>query len=103
MNSRATLEQRFTAHLQAYVKAGEDVILFMDVNEDVCTGSFCKQLAEIGLVEVSRAFLGDSSNTHQHGVTQIDGVWVTKRLQQGITGLILLPHSKSIGDHGCSF
>jgi len=97
---RQLFESDLIVQLTQWLHAGERLILCMDANEDVVGGDLSKKLSQLGLAEVSHDRLSTNSiNTHAHGTKQIDGVWMSKSLSDGLQGVALLPLSKSIGDH----
>ena len=97
---RELFESDLIKQLTQWLHAGERLILCMDANEDVVGGDLSKKLSQVGLAEVSHDRLSTNSiNTHAHGIKQIDGVWMSKSLSDGLQGVALLPFSKSIGDH----
>ena len=77
---------------------GDQLIIMMDANEHVLTGSFTSKLKEIGLLEISHRCWGDEEpNTFTGGSKPIDGVWASVELEIG--GFKLLPFSESVGNH----
>ena len=84
--------------LRTWREQGYNVVMVMDANEHVLTGQFTRQLANVGLKEVSHKQWGDSEpNTYIDGSQPIDGVWISSGLELG--GLLILPFSMSVGDH----
>ena len=96
---RELFESNLIAQLTKWLQADEQLVICMDANENVVSGHLSMKLAQLGLVEVSNDRLGDNTNTYTHGTDQIDGVWMTKDILNGLQGLTFLPPSMSSGDH----
>jgi len=96
---RELFESNLIAQLKKWLRVGERLVICMDANENVVSGPLSTKLAQLGLVEVSNDRLGDDTSTYTHGTDQIDGVWMTKDILNGLQGLTFLPPSMSSGDH----
>ena len=88
--------------LQRWTAQGDRLILLMDANEHVITGSLTSQLTDymngLDLEEISsRAWGFEEPNTFIDGHKPIDGVWASQCLEIG--GFKLLSFGESIGDH----
>jgi hypothetical protein len=80
-NPRDIFTQDIQAALKKWVNDGEQVILGIDVNEDVRTGSFTRKLKEVGMRELITSRHGNQGPPTFHlGSVPIDGLYVTEGL-----------------------
>ena len=100
---RALFESDLLWQLQVWIALGDRIILMMDINCHVLTGRFSRALADNGLREITKDFLGElCPNTHSSGSEHIDGVWTTSDIT--VTAVKWLPYEESPGDHrACIF
>ena len=84
--------------LQVWISEGDRIILMMDVNADVGTSMFVRDLADIGIVSaLRRAHKGPYPATYNRGSSQIDDIFVSASLP--ITQCGLFPFGDAPGDH----
>ena len=88
--------------LRTWKMQGDQMIVMMDANDHILTGSLGKALVgqkwDIGLEEISHRAWGDfPPNTYIRGHRPVDGVWASSTLE--IVGFKILPFYSSVGDH----
>ena len=88
--------------LRTWKKQGDRMVVMMDANDHILTGSLGKALVsqkwDTGLEEVShRAWGNVAPNTYIRGREPVDGVWASSALK--IVGFKILPFQSSVGDH----
>ena len=93
----------FGKHLMAQMKqwkaAGEEIILFADLNENIYTGKLAKQLSEeLGLNDVVESSTGTKSPaSHFRGKVPITGCFSTPDIV--CLNSFVSPHGGGVGDH----
>ena len=95
---RAIFRLHLKTLLKTWTDAGDNVILFIDANENLATGPITKLLRAIHMHDVIGIRTGlPGPATHAAGKNQIDGVFATPNIN--ITGARFLPLWTGIGDH----
>jgi hypothetical protein len=98
---RKMFEVDFPAVLRVRRSNGERLLIFADFNDHILTGRISQRLLnnnKFHLKETSHKHWGKSEpNTWIRGKQPIDGVFHTDDLE--ITGILMMPFSKSAGDH----
>jgi hypothetical protein len=75
--------------IQECMAAEEQVILGIDVNEDVCSGSFSKTMLDLRLKDICTHRHGSSNpSTYARGSTPIDAIYVTANLWSSRCGYL---------------
>jgi hypothetical protein len=75
--------------IQECMAAGEQVILGIDVNEDIRSGSFSKIMRDLGLKDICTHRHGPSNpSTYARGSTPIDAIYVTANLWSSRCGYL---------------
>ena len=89
------------ALLKKHRDAGDKIILFMDHNEDIYTGSLGKMLADVNglaMKEAVQEFTGEKLGaTFFRGSRPIDGLWVTGDID--VSNVCVMPVGYGVGDH----
>ena len=68
--------------IERWLESGDQLILGVDANEDVCTGPFSRSLQTLGLVKVITNKHGNEAPaTYNRGSAPIDGLYVSSTLQ----------------------
>ena len=88
--------------LKMWKQQGDRIILTMDANEHILSGTIGKMLTEeengLDLVELShKSWREVEPNTYIDGTRPIDGVWASDSLEIG--GFKMLSFGESVGDH----
>ena len=97
---REIFKSQLITQLMAWCAAGEEVILFIDVNENVYTGPLAKALQGNGLrMEEQTLCLTGKEAPHSlcTGKVAIVGMYVTPGII--CTNSYLSPHGAGVGDH----
>jgi hypothetical protein len=83
-----------------WIKAGEQIFLFMDANKHITNGLIHTRLTgkDVGLQEISHRSWGDTPpHTHINGSIPIDGIFASPELE--MTHCLHLSFHESVGDH----
>ena len=84
--------------IRKWIRYGEKVVLMIDSNEDINTGTFNTKLRQSGLISALRKRHGPNTPPTQHsGSVVIDDIYVTPNLVVGKSGY--LPFGDGPGDH----
>ncbi len=97
---REIFSSQLITHLMVWSAASEEVILFIDVNENVYMGSLAKALQGDGLwMEEKTLCLTEEEAAHCHctGKMAIVGMYATSGII--CTNSYLSPHGTGVGDH----
>ena len=90
----------FLASIILWRKAGERVIIFINMNKHILHGPLAKCMIRLGLTEATHKSWGHSKpHTHISGLIPIDGDYHSMDIK--ITSMAQLSFHKSVGDH-CS-
>jgi len=92
--------RQVTTLLKKWRSAGEEVILFGDVNENVYKGRLARRfiLEDIWLKEQVAACMGQRApHSHIQGSTPVTGIWTTPEMK--CLNIFCYPHGGGIGDH----
>ncbi len=88
----------FLAAIMRWLKAGERLIIFADMNEHILQGQLATRLLALGLVEaLHNSWDTYEPNTHVSGSKPIDGIYHSSNLE--ITSSMMLSFHEGVGDH----
>ena len=88
----------FIKQLQAWIKQNNKIIILIDANEDVRSGTLSTRLETVGLVSAIRRQHGNHCPPTQHsGSTPIDDIWVSRDIHPTRTGY--MSFCDGPGDH----
>ena len=100
LKPRKLFATQLVAQLKLWQSAGEEIILFADMNENIYTGSLGRRLWLDGLLmeeQTLRSTGREAPHSHQSGQVAIVGTFATPGIV--CTNLYLSPHGAGIGDH----
>ena len=91
---------QLVTQLKHWRAAGEEIILFADMHENIYTGSHARRLRADGLLmeeQTLRSTGREAPHSHQTGQVAIVGTFATPGIV--CTSSYLSPHGAGIGDH----
>jgi hypothetical protein len=100
LRPRKLFATQLVTQLKLWWSAGEEIILFADMNENIYTGSLGRRLWLDGLLmeeQTLRSTGREAPHSHQSGKVAIVGTFATPGIV--FTNLYLSPHGAGIGDH----
>jgi hypothetical protein len=97
-NPKQLFQDNLIQALKKWIGHGEHILLLMDMNEHIISGSLAQELQWLDLVEATNEVWQDEEpHTLVFGRSPIDGVYHTIDLE--VAGVILLSFHKSMGNH----
>ncbi len=76
----------------------EQIIVFIDMNEHVLTGTLAQEFFRLGMVEATHTqWHGEEPHTYINGSAPIDGVYHSPNLE--VTGIAQLSFHEGVGNH----
>jgi hypothetical protein len=77
---------------------GEQIIVFIDMNEHVLTGTLAQEFFRLGMVEATHTqWHGEEPHTYIDGSAPIDGLYHPPNLE--VTAIAQLPFHEGVGNH----
>ncbi len=97
-NPKQLFQNDLIQALKRWIGHGECILLLMDMNKHITSGSLAQTLQRLGLVEATNEVWQDGElHTFVFGRSPINGVYHTPDLE--VAGVTLLSFHKSMGDH----
>ncbi len=99
-NPRKAFSTQLVTQLRSWRVAGEEIILFADMNENVYTGSLARRLRSDGLLmeeQTLRSTGQEAPQSHQTGQVAIVGTFATPGII--CSNSYLSPHGAGVGNH----
>ncbi len=97
-NPKQLFQNDLIRALKKWICHGERILLLMDMNEHIISGSLAQELQRLGLIEATnKVWQDEEPHTFVFGRSSINGVYHTIDLE--VAGVTLLSFHEIVGDH----